>query len=90
MKKESIICRGIFDLASKEARVKELETLMEAPTFWDDKEKAQAIINESNQLKVWTVPYDQLKRHFEDVKTLLPDAYEANEQSLIAELLQEP
>lgn len=75
-------------MASKEARVKELETLMEAPGFWDDNDKAQQIIAEGNKLKVWTTPYNDLKRGFEDIKSLLPDAYEADEQSLIEELLQ--
>lgn len=84
----SFICGGIFDLASKEARVKELETLMEASNFWEDKDKAQKIINESNQLKLWTIPCGNLKRQFEDVKALLPEAYEAQENSLITELLQ--
>lgn len=84
----SFICGGIFDLASKEARSKELQTLMEENDFWTDSEKAQRIINESNQLRIWTVPCQALKRQFEDVKALLPEAYEANETDLIAELLQ--
>lgn len=74
-------------MASKEARVKELETLMEANDFWDDNDRAQKIINESNQLKVWTEPYQELKGQFDDVKALLPEAYEAEEHSLITELL---
>ncbi len=74
-------------MASKEARVKELETLMEANDFWLDADRAQQVINESNQLKAWTVPYQDLKRRFEDVKSLLPEADEAGEQSLVDELL---
>lgn len=74
-------------MASKEARVKELETLMEANDFWGRPEQAQKVINECNQLRLWTVPYQELHRRFEDVKALLPDAYEANEQALIVELL---
>lgn len=74
-------------MASKEARVRELETLMEANDFWNDNDRAQQTINESNQLKIWTVPYKELTRQFEDVRSLLPEAYEANEQTLIEELL---
>lgn len=81
------ICGGIFDLASKEARVKELETLTEADSFWQNTEHAQQVINESNQLKVWTVPYQELKNCFEDIKAFLPEAYEAREDVLIQELL---
>lgn len=86
---ESYICGGIFDLASKEARVKELEILMEDSQFWDNPERAHQLIEESNKLKVWTVPCNQIKKRFEDVKALLPDAYEAGEVSLIEELLHE-
>ncbi|OJV11015.1 MAG: peptide chain release factor 2 [Chlamydiales bacterium 38-26] len=76
-------------MASKEARVKELETLMEAPHFWEDNDKAQKVIGESNQLKAWTIPYHDLKRRFEDLKELLPEAYESGDESLIAELVKE-
>lgn len=44
MKIGCFICGGIFDLASKEARVKELEALAEAPHFWQDVERAQTLI----------------------------------------------
>jgi peptide chain release factor 2 len=62
---------------------------MEANDFWLDAERAQQVINESNQLKTWTIPYFNLKKRFEDVKSLLPEAYAAKEQSLIEELLAE-
>lgn len=76
-------------MASKEARVKELETLMGESHFWDDQDKAQTIISESNALRVWTVPYNQIKQRFHDVKELLPEAFDTNHEELIAELLQE-
>lgn len=62
---------------------------MEAPHFWEDNDKAQKVIGESNQLKAWTVPYHELKRRFEDLKELLPEAYESGDESLIAELVLE-
>jgi peptide chain release factor 2 len=85
----SFTCGGIFDLASKEARVKELETLMAAPGFWEDTEKAQKAIEEGNQLKAWTVPYSQMKARFSDVKELLPEAFEAGGEEILSELLHE-
>ncbi len=42
-------------MASKEARVEELNTLIEANDFWQDADRAQQMINESNHLKAWTV-----------------------------------
>lgn len=76
-------------MASKEARVKELETLMAAPGFWEDSDRAQKVIAEGNVLKAWTIPYSQMKRRFSDVKDLLPEAFEAGEEEILAELLQE-
>jgi peptide chain release factor 2 len=67
--------------------VRELETLMEESDFWTHSEQAQLVINECNQLRVWTVPYQELKKSFEDVKALLPEAFELDEQELIKELL---
>jgi peptide chain release factor 2 len=84
---DSLICRGVFDLASKDARIKELENLMGAENFWEDSEHAQKFVTEANRLRVWTKPYKELKQSFNDVKELLPEAYEADEQVLIDELL---
>jgi peptide chain release factor 2 len=76
-------------LSVKETRVKELETKMEDPEFWDDNERAQAVIAECKALRAWTDPYKSIKQRFLDVKDLLPDAYEMNDQGLIADLQNE-
>lgn len=76
-------------MPSKEARVKELETLMEGESFWQDQEKAQKVIKECNEYKAWTLPYQDIKKRFEDVVSLLPDAFEAKEENLIDELTGE-
>jgi peptide chain release factor 2 len=62
---------------------------MEASDFWDNNERAQTIIAECNQLRLWTQPYYDLRKRFDDAAVLLPEAYEADEQSLIAELVKE-
>lgn len=62
---------------------------MEDPQFWDNNDRAQKVIAESNQLKVWTVPYNDLKRRFEDVKDLISEAFEMDDQALIDELQKE-
>jgi peptide chain release factor 2 len=76
-------------LASKEARVKELEAKMEVQSFWDDNEAAQKVIADCNKLRAWTIPYRELKKSFQDVYDLLPEAYEASDEDLVRELLQE-
>lgn len=62
---------------------------MAAPHFWDDNAKAQALISECNKLKAWTEPAINLKRSFDDVKSLLPEALETGETELYQDLLGE-
>lgn len=62
---------------------------MERPAFWEDNDAAQKVINECNALRAWTVPYNDLKKRFQDVKDLLPDAFEAGEEGLLKEMLAE-
>lgn len=84
-----ITCRGIFDLASKEAEVARLEAQMAEDGFWDDQKSAQKAISECNNLRVWTLPYNDLKRRFEGVAGLLPDAFDSGDQPFCDELLRE-
>jgi len=62
---------------------------MEAEDFWEDPAMAQKTIDQSNQLKVWTIPYQQLKERFENVKALLPEVNESDEAEFYQELLAE-
>lgn len=62
---------------------------MEAPEFWGNQRKAEQIIAEANQLKAWTVPYRKIKENFENVESLLPEAEEIGDESLITELTEE-
>lgn len=83
------ICGGIFDLANKESKVKELEKQMEEPEFWTDSDAAQKVIATCNELKNWTVPYYELKNRFSDLQALLPEAFEIEDEELQSELLRE-
>lgn len=62
---------------------------MEEASFWDNKEAAQRIISECNELKRWTTPYQELNAKFSDVKDMLPEAYALEDQTLVQELLSE-
>jgi len=76
-------------LASKEARVEELESLMLRPNFWDDNDKAQAAIAESSRIKLWTVPYGDIRSRFTDVADMIPDAEESGDAQFVKELMKE-
>jgi len=57
--------------------------------FWDDSQAATRVISESNELKAWTLPYNQVKERFANVQSLLPEAEESGDQAFIEELLSE-
>lgn len=88
MERDSQICGGIFDLALKEQKVKELDQKMSEPSFWDDQDTAQKVVQESNELKLWTVPYQEIQAQFQDVQELLPEALDLGDEELIHELME--
>jgi len=75
-----------FDLAGKNNRIKEIEQTMEEPGFWDDTDKAQALMKELKGLKDTVDAYYQLKSQYEDVETLIQIGYEENDPSLLPEI----
>lgn len=62
---------------------------MEADGFWDDKHAAQKVISECNALKLWTVPYQELKQSFSNIQALLPEVIAENEVGLLEEFRKE-
>ncbi len=85
----SFTCGGIFDLAQKERRVEELQALMGEAAFWDDPNEAQKTITESNDLKTWTLPYQEIKERFGNIQALFPEAVESGDQGLVDDLFKE-
>jgi len=77
-----------FDLANKGRRVSEIERIMEEPGFWDDNDKAQGFMKELKNLKDSVEDFEQLKRKYEDVQTLIIMGYEENDETLIPEIKQ--
>ncbi|HIU68126.1 MAG TPA: peptide chain release factor 2 [Candidatus Caccomorpha excrementavium] len=78
-----------LDLANKQARVEELERIMEEPGFWDSAEKSQNDVKELKRLKDVIAEYNGLKQQYEDIATLIEMGYEENDASLIPEISQE-
>ncbi len=62
---------------------------MGGAAFWDDPSEAQKAISECNDLKLWTVPYKEIKERFENVSALLPEVEECQELSLLQDLMRE-
>lgn len=63
--------RESLNLTEKEARIAELENEMTYPDFWDNQEKAQKVIDESNGLKAMVDKYQDLANKYEDGEVTL-------------------
>ena len=50
-KNKSLALGGLFDLDQLEEDIAQAENQMADPSFWDDQEKEQIIINENNRKK---------------------------------------
>lgn len=57
--------------------------------FWDDQAFAQKVIDELNALRLWTVPFRDLKSRFHDVADLLPEAEALGDEDLLKDLLDQ-
>ncbi len=59
---------------------------MEAPDFWDDPQRSQALSKELKYLKNDLATYDRLHTQMEDVETLIEMGYETNDEDLLPEI----
>jgi len=57
--------------------------------FWDDPQAAQKIITECNEIKAWTIPYQEVKERFVNIQALLPEAEEGGDVAFVEELIKE-
>ncbi|WP_120463727.1 peptide chain release factor 2 [Paenibacillus aceti] len=78
--------RGSLDLDLKREMIANYEEKMAAPDFWDDNDKAQALINEMNAVKSSVDQYNALQQEYDDIVVMAELAEEENDESLIAEI----
>ncbi|RUQ31396.1 peptide chain release factor 2 [Peribacillus cavernae] len=81
--------RGSLDLEEKEARIAELENVMTDPDFWNDQQKAQTVINETNALKEQVDQLTELNETFENLDLTYELVKEESDAELQAELEEE-
>lgn len=58
---------------------------MENPTFWDNQEKAQQVIEEVSQLKAVTIPFLEMQRRYSDLVELFPEVKTTGDHELFTE-----
>jgi len=78
-----------LDAENKKQRVEELERLMQEPNFWDDAEKAQAMMQELNAKKEDINACDQLESQYQDFPDLIAMAQEENDEDMAADIQAE-
>ncbi|MCD7035968.1 peptide chain release factor 2 [Metabacillus sp. GX 13764] len=81
--------RGLFDLDVKETRIRELDEQMSMPSFWDDQNAAQTVINESNALKEQVNGYHELSENQENLQMTHDLLREEPDEELQEELVSE-
>ncbi|KAB8132143.1 peptide chain release factor 2 [Gracilibacillus oryzae] len=81
--------RGSLDLETKRARIAELEEIMSDPTFWDDQQAAQKVINEANGLKELVQAFDQNEESLENAEVSYELVKEESDEELHQDLEEE-
>ena len=71
---------GIFDIATKQSRVADLDRQAEMPEFWNDNARAQVILKEKGQVERTVNDFRSLVEMRDEVFTLLELAEEAEDQ----------
>lgn len=80
------ILGGLFDLDVKKARIAELEAEMADPSFWDDQNKAQSVIQETNGIKEYVNGFETIEENLENLEVSYELVKEENDQELFADL----
>jgi peptide chain release factor 2 len=68
---ERVISGGIFDGATKQKQIAELEAKMADPAFWENQAAAQKVIGEANRLKAMVNPAKAFQGELGDLAAML-------------------
>ncbi len=78
----------LFDLPGKKFRINEIESMSGETDFWDDRNKAQAILKEQASLKESVENWQQMNDDLDDVEVLQELSKEENDEELRSEAIQ--
>jgi peptide chain release factor 2 len=82
------VCGGFFDVPTAQKRQAELDALMSAETFWNNREQAQKLIDEAATLRKKVDPLVAAEKQLDDIKTLV-ELGESEPESAQLKLQQE-
>ena len=78
---------SLFDIASKEAKLKELETKTNEQDFWNDQENSSKVLQEIKLLKDKVTNFNSLLVEADDLEAMIDLANEENDESLVSEII---
>ena len=78
--------RGALGLDGIKIKLDELEMKTTEPTFWDDPEKSQAVLQQIGQYKNTIQGFEKLCTNRDDVLTMIELAEEENDESMAGEV----
>ena len=82
-----MICGGYFDIDSKNKRIKELDEEMLSPGFWDNSDRSNTVILESNELKKVVKDINSLLSRLKDLEAMANGELDQETQELVEEEL---
>ncbi len=82
-------CGGGFDVDKKQIKILEFEKDMAGRDFWNDRESAQKIIRESNKLKEWVDPFNEIFNNYKDIIDLYKDIDLIKDEGFFIQLQKE-
>jgi peptide chain release factor 2 len=77
---------GTFDLDAKRARIQALDGLINAPAFWDDRERAEKTLRERSQAQADVEAFERLERELADAAGLLEMAEDEGDEAVARDL----
>jgi len=86
LRRESKNSGGIFDIEGKKETIQSLEKQSSDPNFWNDNEKAQAILKKLTELKEWTEGWDAVDSQRSELTLLLDLAHEEDDEETFKEV----
>lgn len=82
-------CGGIFDIATRETIVAELEEKSNAVNFWDDPNAARVVIDKTNQQRAVLKPFQELESALEEATVMLELAELEEDEAQSAQALKD-
>ena len=81
--------RSIFDLPVKKNRLRELDSVVGREDFWNDPEKATALLKERTRILELVQEWDEMRGELEDAELLLEMAHEESDKGAEADVAKQ-